>query len=65
MTLQKKRRYINNFKTLSSLKRSVVKYIKIHDNDEIVINLSDSDFMKRVFNEDKRITLEVRTRLKI
>ncbi len=65
MTLQKRRRYINNFKTSSSLKRSAVKYIKIHDNDEIVTDLSDSDFIRRVFNENRRVTLEVRIRLKI
>ncbi len=63
MILQKRRRYISNFKTLSSLKRSVIKYIKTHDDDEIVINLSDSDFMRKVFNENRRVTLEVRTRL--
>ena len=61
----KKRYYINNFKTLLSLKRNVIKYIKIYDNDEIVINLSDNDFIKRVFNENKRVTIKVIIRLKI
>ncbi len=65
MILQKKRRYISNFKTLSSLKRNAVKHIKTHNNDEIAINLSDSDFIKKVFNENKRVTLKIRTRLKI
>ncbi len=65
MTLQKRRRHINNFKILLSLKRSVVKHTETHDNDEIVINLSDSDFIKRIFNENRHVTLEVRTRLKI
>ncbi len=65
MTLQKRRRYISNFKISLSLKRSVIKYTETHDNDEIVINLSDSDSVKRIFNEDKHVTFKVRTRLKI
>ncbi len=65
MTLQKKRRYISNFKTLLSLKRSIIKYTETHDNNEIIINLSDSDFIRRVFNEDRRIILKIKTRLKI
>ncbi len=65
MTLQKRRRYINNFKTLLSLKRSVIKHIKTYDNDEIVTDLSDNDFIRKIFSEDKHVTLKVRIRLKI
>ncbi len=65
MILQKRRRYISNFKTLSSLKRSVIKHTKTYDSDEIVTDLSYSDFIKRVFNENKRVTLKIRIRLKI
>jgi len=56
---------MSNFKTSSSSKCSAVKHTETYDNNEIATNLSDSDSVKRVFNEDRRVTLEVRTHLKI
>ncbi len=65
MTLQKRRRYMSNFKTSSSSKRSAVEYTKIHNDNEIATNLSDSDSVREVFNKDRRVTLEVIIRLRI
>ena len=56
---------MSNFKTLSSLKRSAVEYTKTHDDNEIATDSSNSDFVRRVFNEDRRVTLKVITHLRI
>jgi len=56
---------MSNFKTSSSSKCSAVEHTETHDDNEIATNSSDSNSVKRVFNEDKRVTLEVRTHLKI
>ncbi len=56
---------MSNFKTSSSSKCSAVEHTETHDDNKIATNSSDSDSVKRVFNEDRRVTLEVRTHLKI
>jgi len=65
VTLQKRRHHMSNFKTSSSLKRSAVEHIETHNDNEIATDSSDSDFVKEVFNKDKRVTLKVITRLRI
>ena len=64
MTLQKRRHHMSNFKTSSSSKRNAVEHIKIHNNNEIATDLSDSDSVREVFNKDRRVTLEVIIRSK-
>jgi len=56
---------MSNFKTSSSSKRSAVEYTKIYDDNEIATDSSDSESVRKVFNEDRCVTFEVRTRLKI
>jgi len=56
---------MSNFKTSSLSKRSAVKYTKIHNDNKIATDLSDSDSVKEVFNEDRYITLEVIIHLRI
>ncbi len=63
MTLQKRCHYMSNFKTSS--KRSAVEHTEIHNDNEITTDSSNSDFVKEVFNEDRRVTLEVITCLRI
>ncbi len=56
---------MSNFKTSSLLKRSTVEYTKIHNDNKIATDLSDSDSVKEVFNKDRCVTFEVIIRLKI
>ena len=56
---------MSNFKTSSSSKRSAVEHTEIHNDNEITTDSSNSDFVKEVFNEDRRVTLEVITCLRI
>jgi len=65
VTLQKKCHHTSDFKTSASSKRNAVEYIEIHDDNEIATDSSDSESVRRVFNEDRRVTLEVRIHLKI
>ena len=65
MTLQKKCHHTSNFKTSSSSKCSAVEHTEIHNDNEIATDSSDSDFVREIFNEDRRVILEVITRLRI
>jgi len=65
VTLQKRCHHTSNFKTSSSSKRNAVEHTKIHNDNEIATNSSDSDSVKEIFNKDRRVTLEVITRLRI
>jgi hypothetical protein len=56
---------MNDFKTSSSSKHNAVKYTKTHDDNKIATNSSNNESVRRVFNKDKYITLEVRTHLRI
>jgi len=56
---------MSNFKTSSSSKCSAVEYTKTHNDNEIATDSNDSDFVKEVFNKDRRVTLEVITHLRI
>ena len=55
---------MSNFKTLSLSKRSAVEHTEIYDDNKITTDLSDSDSVKKVFNKDRCVTLEVRIHLK-
>jgi len=65
VTLQKKHHHMSNFKKSSSSKRSAVEHTKTHNDNEIATDSSDSDSVREVFNEDRRVTLEVITHLRI
>jgi len=65
VTLQKRRHHMSNFKTSSSSKRSTVEHTETYDDNKITTDLSDSDSVRRVFNKDRRVTLEVKTHLRI
>ena len=65
MTLQKRHRHMSNSKTSSLSKRSAVEHTKIHNDNEIATDSSDSDSVKEVFNKDRCVTLEVIIRLRI
>ncbi len=56
---------MSNFKKSSSSKRSAVEHTKTHNDNEIATDSSDSDSVREVFNEDRRVTLEVITHLRI
>jgi len=56
---------MNNFKTSSSSKRSAVEHTKTHDDNKIATDSSNSNFVKKVFNEDRHVILEVIIHLKI
>ncbi len=56
---------MSNFKTSSLSKRSAVEHTEIHNDNEIATDSSDSDSVKKVFNEDKHVTFKVITCLRI
>ena len=56
---------MSNFKTSSLSKRSAVEHTEIHNDNEITTDSSNNDSVKEVFNEDRRVTLEVVTHLRI
>jgi hypothetical protein len=56
---------MSDFKTSTSSKRSAVEHTKTHDDNEIATDSSNSESVKRVFNKDRHVTLEVRICLKI
>jgi len=65
VTLQKRHHHTSNFKTSSSSKRSAIEHTEIHNDNEIATDSSDNDSVREVFNEDRRVTLEVIIRLRI
>ncbi len=58
---------LNNIteKTSSSSKCNAIEYTKIHDDNKIITDSSDNNFVRRVFNKNKYITFEVKIHLRI
>jgi hypothetical protein len=56
---------MSNFKTSSSLKHNAVEHTKIYDDNEIATDSSNSESVRRIFNEDRHVILEVKIHLKI
>jgi hypothetical protein len=56
---------MSDFKTSASSKHNAVEHIEIHDDNEIATDSSNSESVRKIFNKDRCVTLEVRTRLKI
>jgi hypothetical protein len=55
---------MSDFKTSASSKRNAVEYTKIHNDNEIATDSSDNESVRRVFNKDRHVILEVKTHLK-
>ncbi len=56
---------MSNFKTSSLSKRSAVEHTETHNDNKVATDSSDSDSVREVFNEDRRVTLKVITHLRI